>query len=104
MKACSSGNPPRAFSVEFNAARSSGLPAEPFVSTTSPRFCPGTTWLWAAQTNAGYFPASRTPNRPASSCVNCQATRPEREPRVVDHSSASRSSSASSILMPKWLQ
>ena len=29
------------------------------------------------------------PSRPARSCTNCQATRPEREPRVVDHSSAS---------------
>ena len=36
------------------------------------------------------FGLIRTPSRPASSCVNCQATRPEREPRVVDHSSASR--------------
>ena len=45
-----------------------------------------------------------TPSRPASSCVNCQATRPEREPRVVDHSSASRSSSSSASLMPKWPQ
>ena len=41
-----------------------------------------------------YFPLSLTPSRPANSCVNCQATRPEREPRVVDHSSASRSSSS----------
>ena len=51
-------------------------------------------------TGAIYFPESLTPNRPASSCVNCQATRPDREPRVVDHSSASRSSASSSILMP----
>ncbi len=51
-----------------------------------------------------YFPASLTPSRPANSCVNCQATRPEREPRVVDHSSASRYSASSSILMPKWPQ
>ena len=36
-------------------------------------------------------PLSLTPSRPARSCMNCQATRPEREPRVVDHSSASRS-------------
>ncbi len=35
-------------------------------------------------------PESFTPNRPATSCTYCQATRPEREPRVVDHSSASR--------------
>jgi hypothetical protein len=40
-----------------------------------------------------YLVTIRTPSRPASSWVNCQATRPEREPRVVAHSSASRSSS-----------
>ena len=34
--------------------------------------------------------ASFTPSRPARSCTYCQATRPEREPRVVAHSSASR--------------
>ena len=31
-----------------------------------------------------------TPSRPARSCTYCHATRPEREPRVVAHSSASR--------------
>ena len=35
-----------------------------------------------------------TPSRPARSCTYCQATRPEREPRVVAHSSASRRSSS----------
>lgn len=34
-----------------------------------------------------YGAASFTPIRPAISCVNCHATRPERDPRVVDHSS-----------------
>ena len=29
------------------------------------------------------------PSRPARSWMNCQATRPEREPRVIDHSPAS---------------
>gem|GEM_PF-2865725 len=57
-----------------------------------------------ARLRPGYAPLSRTPSRPASSWVNCQATRPEREPRVVDHSRASRSSSSSAILMPKWSQ
>src|SRR5277367_4826506 len=52
----------------------------------------------------GYLPAIRTPSRPANSWVNCQATRPDREPRVVDHSSASRSSSSSATLMPKCAQ
>lgn len=51
-----------------------------------------------------YCAVSFTPSRPASSCTNCQATRPERDPRVVDHSSASRSRASSSILMSKWLQ
>ena len=36
-------------------------------------------------------PIGGTPSRPARSWMNCQATRPERAPRVVDHSSASRS-------------
>ncbi len=36
----------------------------------------------------------RTPRRPAKSCTYCHATRPERAPRVVAHSSASRRSSA----------
>ncbi len=35
-----------------------------------------------------------TPSLPARSCTYCQATRPERAPRVVAHSSASRRSSA----------
>ena len=39
---------------------------------------------------------SVTPSRPAISCTNCQATRPEREPRVVAHSSASRRSVSAS--------
>ena len=29
-----------------------------------------------------------TPSLPARSWMNCQATRPEREPRVIDHSTA----------------
>lgn len=40
-----------------------------------------------------YLPDARQhsamPSRPAKSWMNCQATRPEREPRVVAHSSAS---------------
>jgi drug/metabolite transporter (DMT)-like permease len=35
--------------------------------------------------------SSGFPNRPARSWMNCQAVRPEREPRVVAHSSASAS-------------
>ena len=38
-----------------------------------------------------------TPSFPARSCTYCHATRPERAPRVVAHSSASRRSSAASI-------
>ena len=52
--------------------------------------------------NPGYG-CSRTPNRPARSCTNCQATRPERAPRVVAHSSASRSSCSPPYGMPKWV-
>ena len=40
-----------------------------------------------------------TPSRPARSCTYCQATRPERAPRVVAHSSASRRNSSPSIGM-----
>ena len=49
------------------------------------------------------FQESRTPSRPARSWTYCQATRPERAPRVVDHSSASRWSSSLSIAIPKWV-
>ena len=52
----------------------------------------------AAERMRDQFGLIRTPSRPARSCMNCQATRPEREPRVVAHSSASRSSSASGEL------
>ena len=38
-----------------------------------------------------------TPRRPARSWMNCQATRPDREPRVIDHSIASACSAATSI-------
>src|SRR5215813_10746543 len=44
--------------------------------------------------------SSLYPRRPARSWMNCQATRPERAPRVTDHSLASRRSWARSILMP----
>ncbi len=37
------------------------------------------------------------PSRPARSWMNCQATRPERPPRVVAHSSASARSASASI-------
>ena len=43
---------------------------------------------------------SRTPRRPARSVTNCQATRPERPPRVCDHSIASARSASSPISMP----
>jgi hypothetical protein len=46
---------------------------------------------------------SLTPLRPARSCTYCQATRPEREPRVVAHSSASRRRSSASTGILKWL-
>ena len=72
-----------------------------------PRLCSAPSQELRAALRPGHASAYAlilTPSRPASSCVNCQATRPEREPRVVDHSSASRSSSASSSLMPKWPQ
>ena len=39
---------------------------------------------------------SGLPRRPARSCVNCQATRPDRLPRVVAHSSASARSCSGS--------
>ena len=53
---------------------------------------------------AGHFHSSRKtwPNRPARSWMYWLATRPERPPRVIAHSSASRCSSASSILRPWW--
>lgn len=41
----------------------------------------------AAGSMAGGY-ATRTPSRPARSWMNCQATRPEREPRVTCHSRA----------------
>src|SRR5258707_2869259 len=44
--------------------------------------------------------ARGTPRRPARSCTYCQATRPEREPRVVAHSSASRRRSSAAIGTP----
>src|SRR5688572_4586006 len=44
--------------------------------------------------------SSLWPRRPARSWMNCQATRPERAPRVTDHSLASARSWAWSILMP----
>jgi hypothetical protein len=40
---------------------------------------------------------SLTPSLPARSCTYCQATRPDRAPRVVAHSSASRRSVAASV-------
>ena len=54
--------------------------------------------------SAGFWRSSRLdqsfsclPSRPARSCMNCQATRPERLPRVVAHSSASARSVSGSI-------
>ena len=41
------------------------------------------------------YRSSRLPSRPARSWMNCQATRPERAPRVMLHSSACRASSSS---------
>ena len=38
-----------------------------------------------------------TPSLPARSWMNCQATRPEREPRVIDHSTAWACSASVSI-------
>ncbi len=38
-----------------------------------------------------------TPNRPAISWMNCQATRPERAPRVTDHSTAAACNSSRPI-------
>lgn len=43
---------------------------------------------------------SATPLRPARSVKNCQATRPDRPPRVACHSTASARSSALSISRP----
>ena len=45
---------------------------------------------------------NRCPRRPARSWMYCQATRPERAPRVVDHSSASARRVIGSIFRPKW--
>ena len=38
-----------------------------------------------------------TPSRPARSWMNCQATRPDRAPRVIDHSIASACSASAAI-------
>lgn len=46
----------------------------------------------------------RTPFLPARSVTYCQATRPDRAPRVVYHSTASARSSSSPIPMPKASQ
>jgi len=46
------------------------------------------------------LPHRLTPRRPARSIKNCQATRPEREPRVACHSIASARRSASPITTP----
>ena len=46
--------------------------------------------------------ASQVPWRPARSCTYCQATRPERAPRVCAHSSASRRNACASTCSPKW--
>jgi hypothetical protein len=58
-----------------SSTRSPTLPAEPY-DLRNRDSCP-----WSL---------SGTFNRPARSCTNCQATRPDREPRVVAHSNASR--------------
>ncbi len=44
---------------------------------------------------------SRTPSRPARSCTHCHATRPERAPRVTDHSFAAARNASPSIGRPK---
>ena len=50
--------------------------------------------LFARRLRWTAVPHSFTPSRPARSCTYCHATRPERAPRVVAHSSASRCSSS----------
>ena len=47
------------------------------------------------------LPFSFRPSRPARSCTNCQATRPERPPRVTAHSFACRRSASLSTSRPK---
>ena len=49
---------------------------------------------------AGTDQPSDLPRRPARSWMNCQATRPEREPRVIDHSLASARSRSSGRSSP----
>ena len=54
--------------------------------------------------DSGFAPPSvnLTPSLPARSCTYCHATRPERAPRVVAHSSASGWIFSSGCAMPKW--
>lgn len=47
-----------------------------------------------------HFQSSLWPSRPARSWMNCQATRPERPPRVAAHSMASAFSVSSSTFSP----
>ena len=49
------------------------------------------------QRMAAYRQPAFTPRRPARSWMNCHATRPDREPRVIDHSTASACNACSSI-------
>ena len=53
-----------------------------------------------AQSSLGGDHPSGLPSRPARSWMNCQATRPEREPRVIDHSLASAVSCSTGISSP----
>ena len=63
--------------------------------------CAGESSLALRQAIATYSQSlSCCPSRPASSCVNWKATRPERLPRVVAHSSASARSVSASIARP----
>ncbi len=46
------------------------------------------------------YAVKRTSSRPARSWMNCHATRPERAPRVTDHSTAAARSASGSMGRP----
>ena len=75
--------------------RSGALPATLHVLET--HFVPAAALACASRMSQSL---SFCPSRPASSCVNWKATRPERLPRVVAHSSASARSVSASIVSP----